>query len=505
MIQKFIITCMNSGDSLELELTKPAMTGIYVKEVTGLGYPSSNISITNLVTSDIGYFNQSLFSPRNVVFTFGFMANGDVEKNRHKIYDVFIPKTLIRIEIYTDVLSEKNEFLYLDGYVETCDANIFSKDETIQVSILCPNPYLIGPHPIKIETAGNPSTFRTKREIDQGYRIEISSEQGIDNLRIEYVNGKITYGSGIIKDPYSEDVDLTDNMIDPDEKIIIDTTVEKYGIYMLRSDTWVEEDITERCTMEGDFPILQFGYNEINYMANGLYVSDEVPYRREYSGDYDHYNVTNGVYQTYENLGESYGMILYPNSPDSLIDVKRFGHVNYYKAHTNAIYRLVINFYDKTEKLENYIGKIVFDFSDNTILPSNYSFGFVTLHNTEAYADIDFDNLLQSFKYVTFEGLYMTNSINYLNEVSDVTEYVVEESINPFYSGKLDVSKGIRYVLLFCSISNPLSNEAKPGHFVIEEMTDYLGIQPVPPAYRYGEISANIKTEIVYPDYRAGL
>lgn len=502
MIQKFKIINKNSGDSLELELTKPALTGIYVRDVTGLGYPSSNISITHLVTSDIGFFNQSLFSERNIVFSFSFIPNGEVEKNRAKLRKVFIQKTFIRIEIYTDAIED---YLYTEGLVETFDSNIFSKDETIQISIICPNPYLIGPNPIVTETVGNPSIFTTRMEIDQGYRIEISSEQGIDNLQIEYINGKIIYGSGKIKNPYKEDIDLTDNSIDPNEKIIIDTTIEKYGVYMLRSDTQEEEDITDRCIMEGDFPILTFGSNKFSYIANGLYVSDDSPYRMEYSGDYDHYNITENVYQTYENLDEIFGSILYPDDPNSLIDITRFGHVKYYTAQTYNIYRLVINFYDGSEKLENYIGKIVFDFSSNEDFPSGYSLGFAILHNSESYSDIDFDELLKSFKYVVYEDMYMTNSINYLEDSRDITDYVVEESINQFYTGDLDLSKGIRYLLLFCSIQNPLSSIAKAGNFVIEEMTDYLGVSPMPPAYRYGDISVDVNTKIIYPDYRAGL
>lgn len=265
MIEKFIVT--NSlSESLELELKHPEKSGIYVKEVTGLGYPSSNVSITSLVTSDIGHYNQSIYSSRNVVFTLGFLS--DVENNRQKIYDAFIPKMEVKVDIITDVKE-----LYLIGIVETCEPNIFSEDETIQVSLICPNPYLIGINPIIQTFIGSDIILRNKREIEQGYDITIKSEEGMDNVKIEYENGSILYGRYEMIDLTNENIDLDSNTIKPGEKLLISTKINDYGVYLV-DEKGLKTEITEKCRIKNDFPILYSGVTKLNCFANGITSSE---------------------------------------------------------------------------------------------------------------------------------------------------------------------------------------------------------------------------------------
>jgi hypothetical protein len=63
-------------------------------------------------------------------------SNQSIEDLRHKSYRYFPPKKKVQLLITTD-----KRQVFIDGYVESNDVSIFSKQEGSQISILCPNPY----------------------------------------------------------------------------------------------------------------------------------------------------------------------------------------------------------------------------------------------------------------------------------------------------------------------------------------------------------------------------
>lgn len=71
------------------------------------------------------------------------MPNG-VESSRHKSYKYFPTKKKLTLEFETD-----ERTVVIDGYVETNDPTIFSKDEYTQVSIVCTDPYFRSKYPVE--------------------------------------------------------------------------------------------------------------------------------------------------------------------------------------------------------------------------------------------------------------------------------------------------------------------------------------------------------------------
>lgn len=120
-------------------LTKPYETGIAVKAIEGLGPPKGNINMVTLSSMDGGLYGSTKVNTRNIVFTFWPLEKpGSVEDNRQKIYKYFPYKKEIKVQVTSD-----NRVLGTKGYIESIEPSIFSDTrEEVQVSMICPDPYL---------------------------------------------------------------------------------------------------------------------------------------------------------------------------------------------------------------------------------------------------------------------------------------------------------------------------------------------------------------------------
>lgn len=105
-----------------------------VVSVEGTNPPSAIINLSKIAMIDGSKFNSSQLNTRNIVIQ--IKLNGDVEKNRITLYSFFRSKEWLRFYYANDTRS-----VYIDGYVETIEVTPFSKSETMQISIICPNPY----------------------------------------------------------------------------------------------------------------------------------------------------------------------------------------------------------------------------------------------------------------------------------------------------------------------------------------------------------------------------
>lgn len=123
---------------ITLELTRPDKSGLIVKSVEGLGPAKANINVTDISTSDGGIFNSSRLDKRNIVMNLGFLQSSteSIEDIRQKTYMYFPIKKKVHLTIVTD-----NHTLETDGYIESNEPDIFSKNEGCSISIICPVPF----------------------------------------------------------------------------------------------------------------------------------------------------------------------------------------------------------------------------------------------------------------------------------------------------------------------------------------------------------------------------
>lgn len=119
-----------SGDTLQLTRNSNyAITG-----VTGLTPVAANINTSTAGINDGVLYNSARLGYRNIVITL-YLTN-DIEKNRIKLYDFFQTK-----QFCTLYFSNDSRNVSISGYVETFECDLFSVSETLQISIICPNPY----------------------------------------------------------------------------------------------------------------------------------------------------------------------------------------------------------------------------------------------------------------------------------------------------------------------------------------------------------------------------
>lgn len=198
------------GEKLSFELGAPEKTGLWVKSIKGIGPGKANINTTDLASSDGGLYNSARSEIRNITITLGIMsyvrADGvtqSVEQVRHNTYKWFAKKKPITIIINTDVIS-----LLTNGYVESNDPDIFQKNETMAISIVCPDPNF---YAVDGTEGADFSATADKFEFPMSFKQTTDSEFLPDKLYYEYIDEEYTLTTDTEKNPsktyYEEDVE----------------------------------------------------------------------------------------------------------------------------------------------------------------------------------------------------------------------------------------------------------------------------------------------------------
>lgn len=126
------------NNSIKLDLTRPDLSGFIVKSVGGLGPAKANINTSEVSTNDGGIFNSSRLNTRNITMDLEFFQTQteSIEDIRQKSYKYFPIKKKVYLTIETD-----NHVVETEGYVESNEPDIFSKNEGSSISIICPDPF----------------------------------------------------------------------------------------------------------------------------------------------------------------------------------------------------------------------------------------------------------------------------------------------------------------------------------------------------------------------------
>lgn len=105
-----------------------------IVNIDGLNPPNAVINSSEVAGMDGSIFNSSKLQERNIVLD--LKINGEVEVNRLFLYRYFRTKQWCRL-YYTNGSRD----VYIEGYVETIECNLFELGQTMQISIVCQDPY----------------------------------------------------------------------------------------------------------------------------------------------------------------------------------------------------------------------------------------------------------------------------------------------------------------------------------------------------------------------------
>lgn len=105
-----------------------------VVQIDGLNPPNALLNSSTVAGMDGSRFASSRLEARNIVIT--IKVNGDVEANRLFLYKYFRTKQYCKI-----YFKNGSRDVYAEGYVETIETNLFENGQSMQISIVCHNPY----------------------------------------------------------------------------------------------------------------------------------------------------------------------------------------------------------------------------------------------------------------------------------------------------------------------------------------------------------------------------
>lgn len=241
-----------------------------IVKIDGLTPPKANIYTNSVANMNGEMYKHSKITMRNVVIQ--IKLNGEVEKNRIKLYEFFSPSKFCKL-----IYKNNSRSVFIDGYCETVESDLFTKSQIIQVSIVCPEPFFKGINenvtdiskqfsafefPFDIGVEGIEfSSVDTDRstiiinygDVDSGIIIEMTSLQGTINNPVIY-----DYQTG-------EQLKINDSL-NEGEKIIINTNKGKKSLIKIVDG--VEINIINKFDIKTNWLQLRKGANYFTYSAD---------------------------------------------------------------------------------------------------------------------------------------------------------------------------------------------------------------------------------------------
>lgn len=166
-----------------LELTNNDAYDVF--KIDGLNPPTAGISTTEVVGLDGAVFNSSRVQQRNLVIYLNIKA--PIEEHRQRLYRFFRVKH--KCKIY---FKNANRDVFIEGYVESFENDLFGNLQQPQISILCPEPFFKAIDDIIVEFSNTLALFEFPFAIEEK-GIEFSR---INALQTQYINvGDVEVGA----------------------------------------------------------------------------------------------------------------------------------------------------------------------------------------------------------------------------------------------------------------------------------------------------------------------
>lgn len=266
MIHKVVAT-NPKGESVEMILKNPEKSGLNIKNITGVSPIGADIMMTAFASVDGAIYSGSRVPSRNIVMTIGMFNENlskdrvaSIEDSRLKTYQFFQIKDPVRLTFYTD-----NRVLYIDGYVESNEVDIFSDDETATISIICVDPWFYSISEEFRTLSGVRRMFEFPFSTEDGYgiypqRIEFGEVSLDSRISLFYAGdirsgftAKISFTGSNLHDVYIYNTEtreqfhiytdqitaITGNPLSSGDEIVISTITGKKNVFLLRNGIFI--------------------------------------------------------------------------------------------------------------------------------------------------------------------------------------------------------------------------------------------------------------------------
>lgn len=139
----------SAGELLTLSM-EAVVNGLYIEDIKGLGPTKATIVSSQPATRDGGVYQSSRREMRNIVLSLGLEPDysiEDVQALRERVYNYFMSGEPVSLRFFDSL--PRTVDIY--GRVETCEPNIFTKEPTVDISILCFDPAFVSTTTITLE------------------------------------------------------------------------------------------------------------------------------------------------------------------------------------------------------------------------------------------------------------------------------------------------------------------------------------------------------------------
>ncbi len=212
------------GDSILCEFAKPWDTGFLITEMEGMGPVKSDIQTTDISSGNGSRYNSARMNERNIVAHIMFYETDEfvsVEDLRQKTYQYFPCKQKVRLTMTTD-----NRQLYIDGYIESNEPDIWSEQETTEISIICPDPFFREVNNSKWIFNGVDPLFECPFHSDFYETFTAGFEFAFESYEDTYVLAEVASNSLTYDEALSALIALTDGIVyDADHMRVYRTSV----------------------------------------------------------------------------------------------------------------------------------------------------------------------------------------------------------------------------------------------------------------------------------------
>lgn len=187
------VTAVNfKGESIKMDLFHPESSGFIIIKIDGIGPGKATVTKNDSKVYDGGTITSARLPSRNIKMEIQFLWVNSIEDVRHKSYKYFPLKKPITLIFETDTRTVE-----IEGVVESNEPDIFSSEESTNISIICPDPYFYASGEnarSKTEFSGINAVFEIP--YDTGYSNESLTEAltEISTLYVQSERGIMNYG-----------------------------------------------------------------------------------------------------------------------------------------------------------------------------------------------------------------------------------------------------------------------------------------------------------------------
>ena len=253
---------------------------VQIRDIEGLGPVKANVNTTQFGSFDGELYSGSSVGKRNIVLTVGLNPDWTLQSMadlRNSLYAYFMPKLWVRLRFTSDHMPD----VQIDGYVESFEPNMFSKDPEIQISVICPKPNFVAVAATTVTGTVEiaPATgvaINYAGTVPTGGVLTISSSAGVTTY-----TGPITVRNyGLAEEKFLVSSVLIDNT---PKQLVLNTKQGQKSIRQMSGGTLLANLLTS-ITGVMTWPTLKPGSNNFSVVANTAGQTWSLVYYAQYGG-----------------------------------------------------------------------------------------------------------------------------------------------------------------------------------------------------------------------------